>query len=150
MRMSVLRYLLLSLIAVTSWIPAQATEACKTTEFKTLGYKEACTKGGQKAAKDFGKAFLKEALKKQAGLSCASCHSRLAPNYSLKPDALTRFQSLGGVLLDPRPAQAQTQPNKPAKPQKVGESDAKKSKTGEDCAEKKKEAPRAGQGCSIN
>ncbi|MBL8020264.1 MAG: hypothetical protein JNM27_11410 [Leptospirales bacterium] len=150
MRISLLHYLFMSVIACTSWIPTHATEACKTTEFKTKGYKEACIKGGQKAAKDFAKSFLKNAMKTESGLNCNSCHTKLAPDYPLKPDAVTRFQSLGGQLLVARPAQTPSQSHKPAKPQKAAESDPKKSKTGEDCAEKKKEPPRAGQGCSIN
>ena len=45
--------------------------------------KEACAKGGQKAAKDAMKAFMKEKKIK----SCNQCHSKLAPTYDLKPDA---------------------------------------------------------------
>lgn len=129
-------------------MPLSAGEACVRTEFKTKGYKEACEKGGQKAAKDFAKAFLKTAIAKKPGTTCQSCHTSLAPNYPLKPDALTQFSNLGGALLVSQPATG----HKPAKPQKdkPAQSDQKKNKTGDDCADKKKEPPRAGAGCSIN
>ena len=66
--------------------------ACLHTDFKTELVKQACTKGGQKEAKDVMKAFMKEKKIK----SCNQCHSKLAPKYELKPDALEQFQKLGG------------------------------------------------------
>ena len=66
--------------------------ACVHTDFKTELVKEACTKGGQKAAKDAMKAFMKEKKIK----SCNQCHSKLAPKYDLKKDGLEQFQKLGG------------------------------------------------------
>jgi hypothetical protein len=69
-----------------------APAACVHTEFKTEMVKEACTKGGQKAAKDAMKAFMKEKKIK----SCNACHSKLAPKYELKKDALEQFQKAGG------------------------------------------------------
>ncbi|MCE9599283.1 MAG: hypothetical protein K8S54_15070 [Spirochaetia bacterium] len=130
-------------------MPLHADEACKRTSFMTAGYKDACQRGGQKAAKDYAKRFLKEAQKKQAGLTCQSCHTSLAPNYAIKTDALSRYQSFGGVLLSLPPANPPAPTGKPQK-QKPSSAEIKKSKTGDDCIEKKKEPPRAGQGCSIN
>src|SRR5437763_6477690 len=69
-----------------------AAAACLHTEFKTELVKEACAKGGQKAAKDAMKAFMKEKKIK----SCNQCHSKLAPKYELKKDALEQFQKAGG------------------------------------------------------
>jgi NAD-dependent SIR2 family protein deacetylase len=69
-----------------------AAGACVHTDFKTELVKQACTKGGQKAAKDAMKAFMKEKKIK----SCNQCHSKLAPKYELKPDGLEQFQKIGG------------------------------------------------------
>jgi len=81
-------------------LPAVAKDGdCKRTAFKTELVRDACTKGGQKAAKDAMKAFLKEHKKDQAGLDCTSCHSKLAPEYPLKADALKTFEKLGGKLI---------------------------------------------------
>jgi hypothetical protein len=66
--------------------------SCVTKEFKTKLVKEACTKGGQKQAKESMKAWNKEKKIK----SCNQCHSKLAPNYELKKDALDQFKKLGG------------------------------------------------------
>ncbi len=66
--------------------------ACKTTNFHTEMYRAACQKGGQKAAKDAAKAWNKEKKIK----SCNQCHSKLAPAYERKPDALDQFRKLGG------------------------------------------------------
>ena len=71
---------------------AQAVTPCVTKEFKTELAKNACTKGGQPAAKDAMKKFMKEAKLK----SCNACHSKLAPNYELKKDGLDQFKKLGG------------------------------------------------------
>ena len=75
---------------------AQGADACKHTDLKTVLVKEACTKGGQKAAKDAMKAWAKEKGIK----SCNQCHSKLAPTYDLKADGLQQFVKLGGKLLD--------------------------------------------------
>jgi hypothetical protein len=69
-----------------------AASACLHTEFKTELVKQACEKGGQKEAKDAMKAFMKEKKIK----SCNQCHSKLAPKYELKADALDQFKKLGG------------------------------------------------------
>jgi hypothetical protein len=65
---------------------------CVTKEFKTELAKGACEKGGQPAAKDAMKKFMKDAKIK----SCNACHSKLAPKYELKTDALDQFKKAGG------------------------------------------------------
>ena len=70
----------------------EASTPCVAKTFKTQLVKEACAKGGQKAAKDAMKAWNKEKKIK----SCNKCHSKLAPNYELKKDALDEFKKLGG------------------------------------------------------
>jgi hypothetical protein len=78
--------------------PADAGDpACKRTKFETKLVKDACAKGGQKAAKDAMKTFMKEGKKKQSDLACDSCHSKLAPDYPLKPTAVKLFKELGGT-----------------------------------------------------
>ena len=72
--------------------PNAADAPCVHKELKTDMVKEACAKGGQKAAKEAMKAFNKEKGIK----SCNKCHKKLAPNYELTDDALDQFQKLGG------------------------------------------------------
>jgi NAD-dependent SIR2 family protein deacetylase len=72
--------------------PAATATACVHNEFKTELVKQACEKGGQKQAKDVMKAFMKEKKIK----SCNQCHSKLAPKYELKADALEQFKKAGG------------------------------------------------------
>jgi len=72
--------------------PDAADAPCVHKELKTEMVKEACAKGGQKAAKEAMKAFNKE----KAIKSCNKCHKKLAPNYELTDDAYTEFQKLGG------------------------------------------------------
>jgi hypothetical protein len=71
---------------------AQAVTPCVTKEFKTELAKGACTKGGQPAAKDAMKKFMKDAKIK----SCNQCHTKLAPKYELKKDAFDQFKKAGG------------------------------------------------------
>ncbi len=71
---------------------ALATTPCKTKDFKTELAKDACAKGGQPEAKAAMKKFMKKAKIK----SCNACHSKLAPNYPLKKDALEQFKKAGG------------------------------------------------------
>lgn len=75
---------------------AEVAPGCKQTEFKTVMVKEACTKGGQKAAKEAMKKWSKEKGIK----SCNQCHTKLAPSYDLKADGLDQFVKAGGQLLD--------------------------------------------------
>jgi hypothetical protein len=67
-------------------------DKCKSKTFKTELVKAACEKGGQKEAKAVMKTFMKEKKFK----SCNACHSKLAPNYELKTDALKQFNDAGG------------------------------------------------------
>ena len=71
---------------------AQAVTACVTTKFQTEMIKDACTKGGQPAAKDAMKKFMKDAKIK----SCNACHSKLAPKYELKKDGFDQYKKAGG------------------------------------------------------
>ena len=65
---------------------------CLTKDFKTQLVKEACAKGGQKAAKDAMKQWSKE----QKIKSCNACHNKLAPTYTLKKDGLDQYKKRGG------------------------------------------------------
>jgi cytochrome c553 len=69
-----------------------ADTPCVTTDFKTELVKAACTKGGQKEAKDMMKKWNKEKSIK----SCNQCHEKLAPKYELKKDGLEQYKKLGG------------------------------------------------------
>jgi hypothetical protein len=97
----------LSFAMITS-TPRQvdAADSCQHKEFKTKMVSEACTKGGQKAAKDAMKTWMKEKKVK----SCNQCHTKLAPSYELKADGLDQFKKLGGQLLD-APVKADTKPD---------------------------------------
>ena len=81
----------LGLASLTS-SEAGTVTPCVTKEFKTELAKNACEKGGQPAAKDAMKKFMKDAKIK----SCNACHAKLAPKYELKPDALEQFKKAGG------------------------------------------------------
>lgn len=59
---------------------------------KTTLLKNACQQGGQKAAKDAMKAFMKDKKIKD----CKQCHTKLAPSYELKADGLEQFKKAGG------------------------------------------------------
>ena len=79
--------------ATVSTPDADAADApCVKKELKTEMVKAACTKGGQKEAKEVMKAWNKEKKIK----SCNQCHSKLAPSYELKADALDQYKKLGG------------------------------------------------------
>jgi hypothetical protein len=75
---------------------ADSADACKRTKFDTKLVADACTNGGVAKAKDVMKKWVKEVKSKQAGLECATCHSKMAPTYDLKPDGLATFKKLGG------------------------------------------------------
>jgi hypothetical protein len=70
--------------------------ACVTKDFKTEMVKKACEEGGQENAKKVMQAWNKEKGIK----SCNDCHTKLAPKYEQKKDALDRFKKLGGKLLE--------------------------------------------------
>jgi hypothetical protein len=112
---------LLTLCAALSYAtiestPAEAAAACKRTEFKTKLVKEACAKGGQKAAKDDMKAWLKATKTKNPKIEgCPTCHSKVGGDYPLKPDALKLFAENGGELLE-EPAKTPPAAPPPAAP----------------------------------
>lgn len=72
--------------------PDADPKPCVTKDFQTALVKEACMKGGQKAAKDAMKKWNKSKKIK----SCNQCHTKLAPKYPLKKDGLEQFKKLGG------------------------------------------------------
>lgn len=72
---------------------SHAADACVRSKFETKLVKDACTKGGQPAAKDAMKAFMKKAKLKD----CKACHSTLAPKYELKADGLAKYTKAGGT-----------------------------------------------------
>ena len=80
---------------------AEAAGECKHPEFKTKMVKEACAKGGQKAAKEAMKGFLKEAKAKlpKKITGCPSCHTKVGGDFPLKPVGLDLFKEAGGELL---------------------------------------------------
>ena len=79
-------------LTFASMSTTDAADACVHKEFKTQMVKDACTKGGQKAAKEAMKVWNKEKKIK----SCNQCHTKLAPSYDLKKDAYEQFEKLGG------------------------------------------------------
>ena len=76
----------------TSSSPAPSVTPCVRTTFHTQLVEQACQTGGQPAAKDAMKAFVKD----KHIASCNQCHAKLVPNYELKPDGLDQFQKAGG------------------------------------------------------
>jgi hypothetical protein len=72
--------------------PPSTATPCVHKDFKTDLVKNACTQGGQPAAKDAMKKFMKDAKIK----TCNQCHSKLAPNYDMKDDAVDQFKKAGG------------------------------------------------------
>jgi hypothetical protein len=98
--------------------PAEAAGECKRTEFKTKLVKESCARGGQKAAKDDMKAWLKAAKAKNPKIvGCPTCHSKVGGDYPLKADGLKLFVDNGGELLDTKTAG--TTPAKAPEPPKA-------------------------------
>jgi cytochrome c553 len=80
----------LSIASLTA--SADASAPCVRKDFKTDLVKQACTSGGQQAAKDAMKKWNKD----HNITSCNKCHSKLAPTYELKDDGLDQFTKLGG------------------------------------------------------
>lgn len=89
---------------------AVAQDACVRNDYKTEMVRDACTSGGQKAAKDVMKKFNKDNNIK----SCNQCHSKLAPSYDLKADGLEQFKKLGGKLIDTKGAKPPAKAPAPA------------------------------------
>jgi predicted Zn-dependent peptidase len=113
---------------------ARGETPCVHKDFKTVLVKEACAKGGQPAAKDAMKAFAKDNKIK----SCNQCHTKLAPSYDLKSDAVEQYAKLGGALLGVagKPAPPKADPPK-ADPKAVAPDD----KTGAPTAQLRPQVP---------
>lgn len=96
---------------------ASAAGECKRTTFQTKLVKEACAAGGQKAAKDAMKTWLKEAKAKNTKITgCPTCHTKVGGDYPLKKDALQLFKDTGGEVLDAGAGGAKTTPAPAAPP----------------------------------
>jgi len=75
--------------------PAQADDdACTAKSFKIKEVKEACRKGGRKAAK----AMMKEAVKKAKAngekVNCKSCHTDVKTTFALTDNAVEDFKRM--------------------------------------------------------
>jgi predicted Zn-dependent peptidase len=100
----------LAALLVVAFVSRSASAGpCVRKDLKTVMVKAACEKGGQDAAKTAMKAFNKDHKIK----SCNQCHTKLAPSYELKADAVQQFAKLGGELLGAAPkAPAKADPPK--------------------------------------
>lgn len=92
-----------------------AATPCAHTAFKTAAVKKACAEGGQRAAKQAMKAFVKE-VKATLGekVGCKDCHSELAPDYPLTHDGLKRFEELEARIGAKKKAPTQLSPSEAA------------------------------------
>jgi hypothetical protein len=79
-------------LATSSADPAPAPLPCARKTFKTQMVREACTSGGQAAAKTAMRKFVADHKVAQ----CAECHADQAPSYPLKDTALKHYKELGG------------------------------------------------------
>jgi hypothetical protein len=84
---------------------AEEAPPCARKTFKTKVVEAACKKGGQKAAKDAMKAFVKDIKKHKKAdgdakfsLTCDKCHKALKGDYPLKTDGLKEFEALSKYL----------------------------------------------------
>jgi hypothetical protein len=66
---------------------------CVHAKLETQLIRAACAQGGQPAAKDAMKTFMKA----HHLSTCNACHATLAPSYELKADGLAQLQRLGGT-----------------------------------------------------
>lgn len=87
----------LAVVTVTSTGTAEAAAPCKTKKIETKFVADACKAGGQKGAKDAMKKAMKEWKKKDATVSCASCHKQVGGAYPLKPNAMKDLTEKFGV-----------------------------------------------------
>ena len=92
--MSATHRLLAAVFVVIALGNVAAAEPCKSKKFETKLIEDACKQGGQGAAKDAMKKWTKAAKAKRPSLDCKTCHSKLAPGYDLKKDALELFKEL--------------------------------------------------------
>lgn len=94
--------IVLGSVATLSWLalaPSAADAegtACARAKFDTKMTEDACKKGGQEEAKKVWKAWVVEAKKTDATMSCKGCHSKLAPDYPVTTDGLDKYKKLGG------------------------------------------------------
>ena len=95
-RHTLLASIVITIAALSLPPTADGADACQRTKFETKLVADACKSGGTPAAKDAMKKWVKQAKAKQPGLECASCHSKMAPSYELKKDALATYKRLGG------------------------------------------------------
>lgn len=75
---------------------------CVRTTFETEFLEEACAAGGQKAASKAMQGFVKEVKKHLdvGRVNCKSCHTKLAPDFPLTDDGLTKFNDWRQQLAD--------------------------------------------------
>jgi len=113
---------ILTISAALGYASLQSTSVdaageCKRTTFQTAMVKDACAKGGQKAAKDAMKAFLKEAKTKNPKITgCPTCHSKVGGDFPLKKDGLEIFKAAGGEVIDAPATKAPPPTKTPAVP----------------------------------
>ena len=89
----------LATLAFVTAMPSSvdAAAACKHAKLETKLVGDACKTGGQKAAKDAMKKWMKDAKKKKGDLACASCHTKVGGDYPLKPTGAKMYKDLGGL-----------------------------------------------------
>ena len=86
-----------TLAVVTVTGSAEAAAPCKAKKIETKFLADACKAGGQKAAKDAMKKAMKTWKKKDATVSCASCHTQVGGAYPKKPNAMKDLVEKFGV-----------------------------------------------------
>lgn len=102
--------LLAATFAIVTFATIQSPEAqdsppCARKTFKTKEIEAACKAGGQKAAKDAMKSFVKDVKKHKKAdgnasftLTCDKCHKAIKNDYPLKKNGLKDFQALAKYL----------------------------------------------------
>ena len=102
--------LLAATFAIVTFATIQSPEAqdsppCARKTFKTKEIEAACKTGGQKAAKDAMKNFVKDIKKRKKDdgdaaftLTCDKCHKALKNDYPLKKNGLKDFQTFAKYL----------------------------------------------------
>ncbi len=88
--------LVATLTLVTLSPSAEAAAPCKAKKIESKLLTEACKAGGQKAAKDAMKKWMKTAKKQDPKVTCQTCHSKLAGDYPKKKDAWDLYKKFGG------------------------------------------------------
>lgn len=81
-----------AVLSLSSPQVADAGKDCARKEFKTDLIKNACKKGGQKAAKKAMREFMKKAKKAtKKKMTCKTCHTKASGKYPLKKDGLDLY-----------------------------------------------------------